>query len=65
MKHAFETACLNVGISVAMQTDKAAVRELVARLHPLVTDHPLIRLGCSGDGGYLVPDDLEGIAACF
>ena len=65
MKHAFVTACLNVGISVAMQTDKAAVLELVARLHPLVTDHPLIRLGCSGDGGYLVPDDLEGVAACF
>ncbi len=25
----------------------------------------LIRLGAKGDGGYLVPDDLESIEACF
>lgn len=25
----------------------------------------LVRIGGSGDGGYLVPDDLDGIAACF
>jgi hypothetical protein len=30
-----------------------------------VTDVPLIRLGADGDGGYLVPDDLEDVAACF
>ena len=34
-------------------------------VQPVATNHPLIRLGCEGDGGYLVPDDLEGIAACF
>jgi Methyltransferase FkbM domain len=65
MKHAFVTACLNFGISVAMQTDKTALRELMGLLHPLATEHPLIRLGADGDGGYLVPDDLNGIAACF
>ncbi len=65
MKYAFVTACLNLGISVAMQTDNAAVRDLIARLHPLITEYPLIRLGSRGDGGYLIPDDLEGIVACF
>ena len=65
MKHALVTACLNAGISVAMQTDKTAVRELIALLHPLRTEHPLIRLGARGDGGYLIPDDLDGVAACF
>ena len=30
-----------------------------------MADQVLRRLGPSGDGGYLVPDDLEGIAACF
>jgi hypothetical protein len=65
MKYAFVTACLNMGISVAMQTDMTAVRALLFRLYPLVTEHPLIRLGCRGDGGYLVPDDLKGVAACF
>ena len=30
-----------------------------------MTDKGLIRLGPNGDGGYLVPDDLDGIEACF
>lgn len=34
-------------------------------LIPYQTDTPLIRLGDFGDGGYLVPDDLHGIAACY
>jgi len=34
-------------------------------LRPYMTDTPLIRLGDFGDGGYLVPDDLRGIAACY
>ncbi len=38
---------------------------MIDRLHPLETDTPLRRLGPQGDGGYLVPDDLDGISACF
>ena len=65
MKHAFVTACLSAGVAVAKQTDRDTARRLVHRLHPVVTSHPLIRVGAHGDGGYLVPDDLDGIAACF
>jgi hypothetical protein len=65
MKYAFVNACLNAGISVAKQTDSGAVRDLVRQLHPLVTEHRLIRMGSRGDGGYLIPDDLEGVVACF
>jgi hypothetical protein len=65
MKHAFVTACLGAGVAVAKQTDRDTARRLVHRLHPVVTTHPLIRVGAHGDGGYLVPDDLDGIAACF
>jgi hypothetical protein len=65
MKYAFVTACLSAGISVAMQTSSKAVRDLVRQLHPLATEHPLIRIGAGGDGGYLVPDDLDGVVACF
>ena len=46
-------------------TDPAAVRALLRRLAPVETDRPLVRLGPDGDGGYLVPDDLDGVAACF
>ena len=35
------------------------------KIRPLVTDFPLLRFGSAMDGGYLVPDDLEGITACF
>lgn len=32
---------------------------------PVFTNHELIRVGGIGDGGYLVPDDLEGITSVF
>jgi hypothetical protein len=35
------------------------------RIKPLPTSHKLIRLGSSGDGGYLIPDDLDGVSSCF
>src|SRR5262245_55497579 len=45
--------------------DVDAVRDLISALHPLTCNRELIRLGPNGDGGYLVPNDLEGIEACF
>lgn len=41
------------------------VTALVASLRPFRTEHRLVRLGARHDGGYLVPDDLEGLTACF
>ena len=46
-------------------TPPARLEAFFARLHPVTTEHALIRLGPDGDGGYLVPDDLKGITACF
>jgi len=46
-------------------TDKSALQSLVHRLFPISPGRQLIRLGPDGDGGYLVPDDLLGIEACF
>lgn len=46
-------------------TDAEDIRFLLKTLHPVSTDKGLIRLGPQGDGGYLVPNDLEGISACF
>ena len=46
-------------------TDKNTLQSLVHKLYPMSTDKELIRLGPEGDGGYLVPDDLAGIEACF
>jgi hypothetical protein len=46
-------------------TDAERVHALIRRLHPVSCDRELIRLGPEGDGGYLVPNDLQGIEACF
>ena len=49
----------------AKLTDTEDVRSLIKRLRPLSTDKKLIRFGPKGDGGYLLPEDLIGIDACF
>lgn len=49
----------------AAKTDPSEVRALLKTLRPRDPGKPLIRLGPDGDGGYLVPDDLDGISACF
>jgi hypothetical protein len=54
-----------LGISVTRCVDVQLVRLLIKRLHPVTTDKKLIRIGGEGDGGYLVPDDLAGLVACF
>jgi hypothetical protein len=46
-------------------TDPARVRGLISRLAPFETDRGLVRVGPAGDGGYLLPDDLNGVAACI
>ena len=47
------------------KTTEENVRLLIKKLHPYDIGKRLIRLGSKRDGGYLVPDDLEGIKACF
>ncbi len=46
-------------------TDKKSLQALVRKLSPTLRGGDLIRLGPKGDGGYLVPDDLAGVEACF
>jgi hypothetical protein len=41
------------------------LRSFFARVAPMRSQHPLIRLGNAHDGGYLVPDDLVGVKTCF
>ncbi|MES2467132.1 MAG: FkbM family methyltransferase [Verrucomicrobiota bacterium] len=46
-------------------TELGRISSLLHSLHPVSCSKPLIRLGADSDGGYLVPDDLDGIVACF
>jgi len=46
-------------------TGREELDALLKRLYPVSPGMSLIRLGPHGDGGYLIPDDLVGIQACF
>jgi hypothetical protein len=41
------------------------LQKTISLVSPQSLGVPLIRLGGNGDGGYLLPDDMEGITACF
>ncbi len=46
-------------------TDADDLDAFFASVSPVALEQPLIRIGGPHDGGYLVPDDLQGIVACF
>jgi hypothetical protein len=46
-------------------TDENSLNEFFMKVRPVTTNHKLIRIGGDSDGGYLLPDDLNGIKACF
>lgn len=54
-----------VGLHTVRRTRKDDLAAFIRALWPLDGGVELIRLGPDGDGGYLVPDDLEGIGAGF
>ncbi len=41
------------------------LRVLAQSIKPVITEIDLIRIGAEEDGGYLIPNDLEGIETCF
>lgn len=47
------------------EADPLAIAEAMAILKPKASPKPLIRIGGTKDGAYLLPDDLDGIVACF
>lgn len=65
LKHKIVSAAAKLGVSVGMPSDQAALASLLARLHPVAGGKPMIRMGDPADGGYVLPDDLEGIRACY
>jgi len=53
------------GFSITWETKSANILDLIRKLRPQDCGKALIRVGSAGDGGYLVPDDLDGIEYCF
>jgi hypothetical protein len=65
IKQLFKSAAELNGFFVNTGVPKQAMLEAISLLHPLDTGYSLIRVGGSNDGGYLIPNDLNGITACF
>lgn len=54
-----------VDIHLARRTRNSEVQEVIDALHPVDGGVELIRLGPDSDGGYLIPNDLDGIGFAF
>ena len=65
MLSALKSVFSSMGVYPTRSTVAADLNAFIERVRPRQTDKELIRLGPTGDGGYLVPNDLEGIEACF
>ncbi|WQW47943.1 hypothetical protein KVK16_06565 [Helicobacter pylori] len=48
-----------------VETPKEKVEGFIKSLHPIKTEHELVRFGAKHDGGYLIPNDFKGIRALF
>lgn len=64
-KQFIQSTILRCGYNLRRRVATDRVRTLLSRLHPVETRFELVRLGGDGDGGYLVPDDLDQLEACF
>jgi hypothetical protein len=61
----FRTLLQQMGIQLRFTEKSDRISEFLEVCFPKTTDIPLIRVGDELDGGYLLPDDLNGIDACF
>lgn len=53
------------GLTITPLVRRSRFESFLRKVRPWDIGHPLLRIGGECDGGYLVPDDLEGISACF
>jgi hypothetical protein len=60
-----KNALRSLKLRIRLSKQRRRLRAFLAQVRPISTEHRLIRVGGEGDGGYLVPDDLDGITACF
>jgi hypothetical protein len=64
-KTAIRSAFFALGFRAIRRTNVTDILDLMQKLRPQDCGIDLIRIGSSGDGGYLIPDDLEGLEYCF
>ncbi len=56
---------MGMGYVFKRATDAESLKRLIAKIKPWDCGLDLIRVGGQADGGYIVPNDFEGLSACF
>ena len=56
---------ISFGLYYLPASTKIELKNVIAMMHPVKSGFDLVRIGGNNDGGYLLPNDLDGIAACF
>lgn len=54
-----------LNVNLLRTTADIKLKSFFELINPVSTDKELIRIGGDADGGYLVPDDMEGLMGCF
>ena len=65
IRDTFKSFLLNNGLHISRTTEPKLLTQFFDAIKPISTNHSLIRIGGESDGGYLIPNDLDGITACF
>ena len=56
---------MKFNLRISQLTRPEHLEEFFSKIKPIKSNYSLVRIGGNADGGYLVPDDFEGIKACF
>ncbi|SNR17697.1 class I SAM-dependent methyltransferase [Tenacibaculum jejuense] len=54
-----------LGFNINYKVNNTRILKLIQSIQPVYVGLDLVRLGASKDSGYLLPNDFEGIEACF
>jgi len=65
VKRLIISICRVMGFYPAPLIKRSDLKTMNDLLRPVLNGHQLIRLGSEKDGGYLLPNDLEGIRQCI
>ena len=64
-RRVFRSALFAMGYHAGEASESTEILALIRKLRPLDCGIDLVRVGAAHDGGYLIPNDLEGIEFCF
>ncbi len=59
------TTLSGLGLHIEGSVSRELISDFVTAIRPVDTEHELIRVGSPADGGYLIPNDLEGVKWLF